>query len=81
MRTSSKIIIAIGFLIAIGYFVDSSNKDKLQTISTRESPTEYYLGFNVDSSGYDIYSSGEIIKHFKWGDNPKLDSVIEADNQ
>lgn len=41
--------------------------------------TEYQ--FNVDSTGYDIYSDGKIIGRLNYGSNPSLDSLIDNDNR
>lgn len=36
--------------------------------------------FNVDQTGYDIYSDGKLIGRLNYGANPSLDSLIDKDN-
>lgn len=47
---------------------------------TGDTQSEYH--FNVDSTGYDIYSEDmELIGRINYGENKSLDSLIDLDNQ
>lgn len=67
------------FTLAIAvlfFFIGSFTKPPV-IIAT---PTEYH--FNVDSSGYDIYSEDmKLVGRINYGVNPSLDSLIDNDNQ
>jgi hypothetical protein len=68
-----------------------SSKGKLFVIRTSKAGSQYrqYISkgekkdyqFNVDQTGYDIYSDGKLIGRIKYGENPSLDKLIDKDNQ
>lgn len=45
-------------------------------------PLQCDYQFNVDSSGYQIYTEDmKLVDTMKWGENPKLDDIIQDDNK
>jgi hypothetical protein len=45
-----------------------------------EKKAAYEYTFDVDETGYDIYSDGKQIGRLNYGTNPSLDSLIDKDN-
>lgn len=69
--------IAIAILAIVIAFVIGYNQRPVYKITH---PTDYY--FNVDSSGYDIYTEDmKIVGRLTYKDNPTLDSLIDKDNE
>lgn len=71
--TTEKTLTALFILIAVFSFTFHGCKP-----APKQMATEYQ--FNVDQTGYDIYSDGKLIGRLNYGANPSLDSLIDKDN-